>query len=100
MAGGAELLADAPVEISHLVVDATSGGFMSNVTFAANGTIDVVNATEATEKLPLRFSDGTDLSPVKGWTLTVNGAQQRSRVITVTNGRLTLVPRGFIISFR
>ena len=51
-------------------------------------------------ELPLRFAEGTDLSPVMGWTLTVNVAQQRLRVITVTNGRLTLVPRGFIISFR
>lgn len=100
VAADAELVADAPMEVSHLVIDATSGGSVSNVTFSASGALDVVNATKTTGELPLRFAEGTDLSPVMGWTLTINGAPQKSRVIGVSNGRLKLVPRGIVISFR
>ena len=98
--GNAELLADAPVEISHLVADAASGGFLSNVTFAANGTLDVVNATKETSELPLRFSEGTDLRPVMNWVLRIDGIPSNKRKISVANGRLILARQGMIITFR
>ena len=100
VADGAELAADAPLEVSHLVIDATSGGSVSNVTFAASGILDVVNATEATEKLPLRFSDGTDLSLVKNWTLKVNGEVSTRKHIVVSGNRIGLRRPGFALIVR
>lgn len=98
--GNAELQADAPVEVSHLVVDAASGGFLSNVTFAANGTLDVVNATEGTSELPLNFAEGTDLGSVKNWTLKVNGEVTAKKSIGVRGNRLCLDELGLKIIVR
>lgn len=100
VAAGAELAADVPLEVSHLVIDATSGGSVSNLTFAANGMLDVVNATEATEELPLRFSNGTDLSLVKNWTLKVNGEVSTRKHIVVSGNRIWLRRPGFALIVR
>ena len=97
--GDAELVADAPVEVSHLVIDATSGGSISNMTFAANGTIDVINATKETCELPVQFDAGTDLSPVNGWTLNVNGNSTTLK-IAVGSGCIRLVPPGMYLIVR
>ncbi len=100
VAGGARLVADAPVEIAALRIDATSAGSLSNVTFATDGTLDVTAFDGQTETLPLVFSAGTDFAPLKGWTLKVDGQETRKWVVHVAGGRLTLLRRGSLLIVR
>ena len=100
VAGGARLVADAPVEIAALRIDATSAGSLSNVTFATDGTLDVTAFDGQTETLPLTFSVGTDFAPLKGWTLKVDGRETRKWVLHVAGGRLALLRRGSLLIIR
>lgn len=100
VAGGARLVADAPVEIAALRIDATSAGSLSNVTFAASGTLDVTAFDGQTETLPLAFSAGTDLAPLRGWTLKVDGRETRKWAVHVMGGRLALRRRGGLLIVR
>ena len=102
--GGVVNVVGLPYEVSGLVVDASaSAGTISNVVFAASGTLDVQNAETSIGvplELPGDFSGLTGVGNIAGWSVTMDGEACRSRKIKVKNGRLTLYPRGLGVSIR
>ena len=93
-----------PYEVSGLVVDASaSAGTISNVTFAASGTLDVLNAEIPVGmpcELPGDYSHLAGVANIAGWRVALDGEVCRSRKIAVKNGRLILCPKGLGISVR
>lgn len=100
VAGGARLVADAPVEIAALRIDATSAGSLSNVMFAASGTLDITGLDGMSAVLPLAFADGTDLAPLLNWTLKLDGEVSNKYQIGVSGGQVTLRRRGCLFIIR
>ena len=102
--GGVVRVEGLPYEIAGLVVDASApAGTVSNVVFAAVGTLDVRNA-EAVMGVPLElpgdYSQLAGVENIAGWSLNLNGEPCRSRKIAVRDGRLRLNPKGLGISIR
>ena len=90
--------------VSGLVIDASlPAGTISNVVFAASGTLDLQNA-EISAGVPLElpgdFSNLSGVENISGWSVTMDGEAYRSRKIMVKNGRLNLYPRGLGVSIR
>ena len=86
-----------PLTVSGLVIDAAaSAGTISNVTFAANGTIDVLNADGAAAdvELPGDYSGLENFANLSGWQVKLDGEACRSRTVVIRDGKLFLVPRG------
>ena len=90
--------------VSGLVVNASlSAGTISNVVFAASGTLDVQNAEIPTGmpfELPGDFSHLAGVANIARWHVTLDGDACRSRTIAVKNGRLSLMPKGTSIFLR
>ena len=93
-------MADAPVEIAALRIDATSAGRLSNGTFATDGTLDITGLDGMSAVLPLAFADGTDLAPLLNWTLKLDGEVSNKYLIGVSGGQVTLRRRGCLFIIR
>ncbi len=91
--------------IDRLVYDPTRGaGVISNVAFAANGTLEIVNASgklgDYVGELPWTFSGETgETDNVKTWRVSFNGAEKRW-MLRWQAGRLHLVRCGLVLVFR
>ncbi len=101
--GVLEVQGDA-LTVSGLVIDASlPAGTISNVVFAASGTVDVQNAEIVTAvplALPGDYSQLAGVDNIARWSVTMDGEEYRSRKIAVKNGRLILMPKGIGLSFR
>ena len=90
--------------VSGLVVNASlSAGTISNVVFAASGTLDVQNADISVGVplvLPGDYSQLAGVDNIARWSVTMDGEEYRSRKIVVKDGRLILMPKGIGLSFR
>lgn len=98
---GGTLVADAPLSVSNLVVDATSGGTLDGFAFAENGTLTVKNLPDGNEMvaLPGTYANCTGLDGVSRWTLSLDGEPTKKR-ISVSGGVIRIVPPGTAIVFR
>lgn len=92
------------LSVSGLVVNASlPAGTISNVVFAASGTLDVQNADISVGvplALPGDYSQLAGVDNIARWSVTMDGEEYRSRKIAVKNGRLILMPKGIGLSFR
>jgi hypothetical protein len=102
--GGVIDIVGSPYTVSGLVIDASaSAGSISNVSFAAEGTIYVENAASIdAEKveLPGDYSHLDGFSNLSKWEFSVNGERCISHVLTVENNTLCLRKRGLRIIVR
>ena len=99
---GGTLVADAPVVVSNLVVDAVSGGVLNGFDFARIGTLGVRNLPQVDNafELPVSFANCTGLENINRWTLSVGGSPCDRLVIRSANGKITMVRRGFVLVFK
>jgi hypothetical protein len=94
-----EAIGDA-LEIGNIVVDIHSGGTFKNFKFAETGTIDINENGSGVHELPLSFENCTGIDRIAGWSLNVAGAPTAKRRISVSGGKVYIVPQGFVLSFR
>jgi hypothetical protein len=88
------------LEIGNIVVDIHSGGTFKNFNFAETGTIDINENGSGVHELPLSFENCTGIDRIAGWSLNVAGAPTAKRRISVSGGKVYIVPQGFVLSFR
>ena len=88
-----------PLTISGLEIDASaSAGVISNIVFAAEGTVNVVNADVsggAALELPGDYSELDGFANLSGWHVSLDGDGCASKSICIKDGRLMLYPMGF-----
>ena len=88
-----------PLTISGLEIDASApAGAMSNIVFAAEGTVNVVNADVsggAALELPGDYSELDGFANLSGWHVSLDGDGCASKSICIKDGRLMLYPMGF-----
>lgn len=99
--GGTLRIEGEPIEIDILEVNPLSGGTISNVTFAANGTLVVRDLPdEADIALPGTYQDVTGFEEIaENWTLDA-GRKSKSYQIVNRNGELHLLKKGLVLIFR
>ena len=100
---GGTLDVASPVVISNLTVDASSSdGGLKGVTFASEGVIDVVNVPENFRELelPVTLSGCGDEINISRWTLKVGGVQNTRLDVRVSNGKIGLSKKGFVLIYR
>ena len=102
--GGVLEVLGEPLTVSGLVVDASApAGTISNIVFAATGTVDVQNA-EIVGSVPLDLpGDYSQLAGVENmarWNVMLDGEPYLRRKLAVRNGRLSLNPKALVLSFR
>ena len=97
---GATLIANGAVTISKLVVDATTGaGTLDGITLDTAGTIDLVGVTSSSQAYDFSIgaANGTDLSRLEGWTLTVGGKSTGRKFVYLGGGNFRLYPSGLML---
>ena len=101
VSGGGVVVADAPLAVSNLVVDATSGGTLDGFAFAERGTLTVKNlpAGKGMTELPGTYLNCTGLDGVSRWTLSLDGEPTRKR-ISASGGVLRIYSPGTTVIFR
>ena len=102
---GGTLDVASPVVVSNLTVDASSsGGVVKGVTFAANGVINVVNANFVAQsrdfELPLTLSSCEGTENISHWALNLDGVPNTRLDVRVSNGKVRLSRRGFMLLYR
>jgi len=100
---GGTLDVASPVVISNLTVDASaSDGGLKGVTFASEGVINVVNMPEGSRdlELPVALSGCVDERNVSLWTLKIGGVSNTRLSVNVSNGKIGLTRKGFLIYYR
>lgn len=106
VSSGAELKADirdgGEIEVCGLVVDCDEGiGSFENITFAANGTVDVRNLPDGGVEFSPTLTGCEGFSNVAGWTLTRNGGEPATKIrMSVSGGKIRFIPLGTMISIR
>lgn len=95
-------LVGSPVTVGKLTVDAAGAGSVEGpFVFGANGTLEVLNASdEDCVALPGAYSGITGLENVRGWALRVNGRECRSKSIVVRDAQIFLLKKGFCVIVR
>ena len=97
--GGVLEVLGEPLTISGLEIDASaSAGAMSNIVFAAEGTVNVVNADVsggAALELPGDYSELDGFANLSGWHVSLDGDGCVSKSIGIRDGKLLLLPKGF-----
>ena len=92
--------------ISRLVVDgdATGYGTILGGTYAAEGTFEINVAGEALTspfELPLLIDGATGTGMFSGWTVVINGVEEKNLKVLVSNaGRPTVVTSGTVLILR
>ena len=98
VAAGAELVAYAPEKpvIRALTVDGTEGGgTVDGFAFAADCTVDVVNAPSGTSfEIPMTLANATGLSGAAGWTVKFNGADKANVRLSASASGIRVRPIG------
>ena len=98
--GTLKVVADVPPTVQSLTVDATTGGTVENVVFAAVGEIALVRVPKAdTTEVPVSFVNAQGLANLANWTATFDG-KARSYELDVVDGRLRIRRKGLLILFR
>lgn len=89
-------------EIGKLIVDATSGGTISNVTIAADATIDVVNLDPSAREvvLPGDYRDVSGMDDISGWNLLVGGSETTKYELSSAHGKLCIRKKGLLLLVR
>ena len=102
VAPGARLVADGPVEIGNVRVDAAGAGTFDGFAFAADGTLEIENLPMNLQevRIPAAFSNATGLASMDGWTLRVNGRETSSRIVKVDEDGFTVTRAGLILIVR
>ncbi len=90
------------VTIRSLKVDAAGAGTLDGFKFAANGTLDVVTQSgfSSATALPGGYPNCQGLQNVSSWTLKINGETSSRYNVAVRDGKIYVIPRGFVILFR
>ena len=98
VAAGAELVAYAPERpvIRARTVDGTAGGgTVDGFAFAADCTVDVVNAPSGTSfEIPMALANATGLSGAAGWTVKFNGADKANVRLSASASGIRVRPIG------
>ena len=99
--GGVLRIEGDPISVASLEVDPLSGGTISNVTFAAEGTLVVREIPEGRDiTLPGTYQDVTGFENIaESWTLDA-GSKSKSYQIVDRNGELHLLKRGLMLIVR
>ena len=98
---GGTLVADVPVTVSNLVLNATSGGTIDGFNFASTGTLTVDGMNgDGDVLLPATFDNVTGLENLRGWTLNFTDPSIGKRRIRVSGGRVAIMRVGITVSFR
>ena len=92
-------------ELTSLTVDwskSGAAGVLKGVKLAATGTLNLVNVAgkAPTGDLPLTFVDSVTGGDLSGWTVTVNGVATTKRLLSWSDGKLSLSPIGLTILVR
>ena len=102
--GGVIDIVGSPYTVSGLVVDASvSAGAISNVVFAAEGTVYIENVADMNAdsiSLPGDYSHLDGVENLSNWEFLVDGESFINRMLTVENGKLCLRKRGLRVIFR
>jgi hypothetical protein len=102
--GGVIDIVGNPYTVSGLVVDASaSAGAISNVVFAAEGTVYIENVADMNAdsiSLPGDYSHLDGVENLSNWEFLVDGESFINRMLTVENGKLCLRKRGLRVIFR
>ena len=102
--GGVVDIVGTPYTVSGLVIDVSaSAGIISNVVFAAEGRIDVVNVESLdfdSLELPGDYSHLEGCGNLSGWRLRINGEDSVRIKVTSAGGKLTLRKCGLKVIFR
>jgi len=86
---------------SRLIVDATGGGSLSNVAFAATGTLEVENLGKGAVKIPFDFSGTTGSANIGNWKLVSNGQDLTGkRDFAVDANGITVFAKGMVLIVR
>ena len=88
--------------IKALTVSAAGCGTIDGFKFAANGTVDIVDAPEkGVVDMPITIvNDGGTAANIASWPITVGGIAQTRRHAMFTGTSFRLVPHGATLSFR
>jgi hypothetical protein len=98
---GGTLVADVPVTVSNLVLNATSGGTIDGFDFASTGTLTVNGMDgEGDVLLPATFDNVTGLENLRNWTLKFTDPSIGKRRVRISGGRVSIIRVGITISFR
>lgn len=97
--GGVLEIEGAPLAVSNLVIDASAAaGTLSNVVFAANGTIEVLGGKPGqTAALPGNYGNLAGVENLSAWSLKWDGVITSGYSIGVKDGAITLSQRGTAI---
>ena len=90
----------AALEVGGIVADITSGGTFRNLSFAENGTLDISDKGSGVVELPISFENCTGVERIAGWSLSVAGEATTKRRISVSGGKVSIVPQGFVLIYR
>lgn len=88
--------------VHALTIDRAGAGSVSNIVFAATGTLNLRSNGEPAavpETLPLVIEGASDLAHLAGWTVRENGVDRKVR-LACKDGRLTLLPFGLSLVIR
>jgi len=97
VASGATLEAAGKVQLGNLKVDANGAGTVKGFSFAANGSVDVLNYNQ-TIALPLTFTDCTGTENfAAGWSVKTDGKPRVSKKLAFKDGVLSVVSSGLIL---
>ena len=88
------------LEVGGIVADITSGGTFRNLSFAENGTLDISDKGAGIVELPIAFENCTGVERIAGWSLSVAGEATTKRRISVSGGKVCIVPQGFMLICR
>ena len=102
VASGATFRADirdgGAVTVAGLSLDSTAGvGTFENITFAENGTVDVVNVPRTGAEFSPVLVNCEGFSNVANWSVTKNGRSINSLTMDVYGGKIRIVPAGSVI---
>ena len=102
VASGATFRADirdgGAVTVAGLSLDSTAGvGTFENITFAENGTVDVVNVPKTGAEFSPVLTNCEGFSNVADWSLTKDGQPTTRIRMNVSGGKISFVPMGLVI---
>jgi autotransporter-associated beta strand protein len=87
----------AKLEVSKIRIDANGAGVMRNLSFSANGEIDVLNHSDGLRFLPGTYEDCEGLENLENYSLSMNGVPYRRGHVKVLDGKVAVLKPGFVV---